>query len=107
MHIAGRRYTVTLYNSNALETEKVIEQRWILKAETNEELITRYSTSIGSGNTFFTDNGIEMIPRKYKSDKPAQMNYYPTPSMAYIEDPEQRLTVWGGVSFSFLSSIHW
>lgn len=57
----------------------------------NKELIMRLNTDLKSGDEFFTDlNGFQMIKR-IKLDKiPLQGNYYPIPSMAYIQDDSNR-----------------
>ena len=61
----------------------------------NIELGMRFSTDITSGEDFFTDlNGFQMIKRKRRLDKlPIGANYYPIPSMAYIQDEKSRLTL--------------
>ena len=61
----------------------------------NVELGMRFSTNINSGNEFFTDlNGFQMMKRKRRLDKlPIGGNYYPIPSMAYIQDEKSRLTL--------------
>ena len=55
----------------------------------------RFSTDIDSGDEFFTDlNGFQMIKRKRRLDKlPIGAQYYPIPSMAYIQDHKSRLTL--------------
>ena len=55
----------------------------------------RLSTGLASGDEFFTDlNGFQMIKRKRMLEKlPLQANYYPVPSMAYIQDAQSRLTL--------------
>ena len=61
----------------------------------NVELGMRFSTNINSGNEFFTDlNGFQMMKRKRRLDKlPIGANYYPIPSIAYIQDEKSRLTL--------------
>ena len=61
----------------------------------NIELGMRFSTDITSGEDFFTDlNGFQMMKRKRRLDKlPIGANYYPIPSMAYIQDEKSRLTL--------------
>ena len=55
----------------------------------------RFSTDIDSGDEFFTDlNGFQMMKRKRRLDKlPIGAQYYPIPSMAYIQDHKSRLTL--------------
>ena len=46
----------------------------------------RLTTDLESGDHFFTDlNGFQMIKRKKMNKLPLQANYYPIPSMAYIQ----------------------
>ncbi|XP_051898632.1 alpha-mannosidase 2x isoform X1 [Pristis pectinata] len=62
--------------------------------QVNRELAMRLSTSIESGDMFFTDlNGFQIQPRKYFQKLPLQANFYPMPAMAYIQDNRSRLTV--------------
>ena len=55
----------------------------------------RLSTGLASGDEFFTDlNGFQMIRRKRMLEKlPLQANYYPIPSMAYIQDTTSRYSL--------------
>ncbi len=60
----------------------------------NEELIMRLDSELASGDLFYTDlNGFQMIKRKRTSKLPLQANYYPIPSMAYIQDDSSRMTL--------------
>ena len=61
----------------------------------NIELGMRFSTDVNSGEEFFTDlNGFQMMKRKRRLDKlPIGANYFPIPSMAYIQDDKSRLTL--------------
>lgn len=57
----------------------------------------RLSTNIKNGDEFFTDlNAFNIIKRKRFHKLPIQANYYPIPSMAYIEDSTTRLTILTG-----------
>ncbi len=52
----------------------------------NSEIAMRLTTDLNSGDHFFTDlNGFQMIRRKKMNKLPLQGNYYPIPSMAYIQ----------------------
>lgn len=54
----------------------------------------RLSTNIDSGDEYFTDvNGYQIMRRKRFKKLPLQANYYPIPSMAYIEDKNIRLSM--------------
>ena len=60
----------------------------------NQELIMRINTDMKTDDTFFTDlNGFQMIKRKKYQKLPLQANYYPIPSMAYIQDETSRMTL--------------
>jgi alpha-mannosidase II len=52
----------------------------------NSEIAMRLTTDLKSGDEFVTDlNGFQMIKRKRLEKIPLQANYYPIPSMAYIQ----------------------
>ena len=56
----------------------------------NAEVAMRISTDVDSGDDFFTDlNGFQMIRRKRLAKIPLQANYYPIPSMLYLQDDER------------------
>ncbi|XP_044745943.1 alpha-mannosidase 2 [Coccinella septempunctata] len=88
-------HTVRLYNtpgadSLGLEIENVVDITKVI----NFEIAMRLSTNINSTDEFFTDaNGYQIIKRKRFSKLPLQANFYPMPTMAYIEDKNTRLTV--------------
>ncbi|XP_066995337.2 alpha-mannosidase 2 [Anabrus simplex] len=91
-------HTVRLYNisgadSLGLEIYNLVD----ISEQINFELAMRFSSNIKNGDEFFTDlNGLQMIKRKHFSKLPLQANYYPLPSMAYIEDKGVRLSVVSG-----------
>uniref|UniRef100_A0A6P7GJW8 Alpha-mannosidase n=1 Tax=Diabrotica virgifera virgifera TaxID=50390 RepID=A0A6P7GJW8_DIAVI len=59
----------------------------------NFELVMRLSTNINNTDEFFTDNnGFQLLRRRRFKKLPLQANYYPIPTMAYIEDEYTRLT---------------
>ena len=72
-----------------------------------KEIVSRFSTNIQSGNTFFTDsNGREFIERKRGDNKlygpvepdpvasePISANYYPVNTALYIEDNTRSFSV--------------
>ncbi|EFA06316.1 alpha-mannosidase 2 [Tribolium castaneum] len=92
------RHTVTLYSSTGadslgIEIENIVD----ISKTSNFELVMRLSTNIQSSDQFYTDlNGFEVIRRKRFHKLPLQANYYPIPSMAYIEDATTRLTLLTG-----------
>ena len=56
----------------------------------NQEVAMRISTDVDSGEEFFTDlNGFHAIRRKRLAKIPLQANYYPVPSMIYLQDDER------------------
>ena len=65
-----------------------------IRKMSNQELVMRINTDIKSGDYFFTDlNGFQMIKRKRYDKLPLQANYYPVPSMAYVQDDASRMTL--------------
>ncbi|KAM4661771.1 alpha-mannosidase 2x isoform 5-T6 [Amazona ochrocephala] len=65
-----------------------------IRDQINMELALRFSTDIESEDTFFTDlNGFQIQPRRYQQKLPLQANFYPMPTMAYIQDAQSRLTL--------------
>ncbi|XP_076847851.1 alpha-mannosidase 2x isoform X1 [Brachyhypopomus gauderio] len=65
-----------------------------IRDQTNKELAMRLVTDIHSEGTFFTDlNGFQIQPRRYLQKLPLQANFYPMPTMAYIQDSQYRLTL--------------
>lgn len=89
------QHTVFLYNTTGADGMGIEIQNLVdISQMNNFELIMRLSTNINSSNEFFTDvNGYQMMRRKMLKKLPLQANYYPMPTMAYIEDKFMRLTV--------------
>jgi alpha-mannosidase II len=92
------RHIVTLYSSPGadslgIEIENIVD----IAKTSNFELAMRLSTNIKNSDEFFTDlNGFQILRRKRFRKLPLQANYYPIPTMAYIEDETTRLTVLTG-----------
>ena len=60
----------------------------------NQEVAMRISTDVDSGEEYFTDlNGFHAIRRKRLAKIPLQANYYPVPSMIYLQDEERSVDV--------------
>jgi len=60
----------------------------------NTEISLRISSDVQSGDIFFTDlNGFQMIRRKRYEKLPLQANWYPIPSIMYIQDSKTRLSL--------------
>ncbi|KAI5071368.1 hypothetical protein GOP47_0013619 [Adiantum capillus-veneris] len=57
----------------------------------DKELIVRFKTDLDTGNTFFTDlNGFQTVSRETREKIPLQGNYYPMPSLAFLQEPKGR-----------------
>ncbi|KAH7300262.1 hypothetical protein KP509_24G053700 [Ceratopteris richardii] len=55
----------------------------------DKELIVLFETDLDTGNTFFTDlNGFQTISRETRGKIPLQGNYYPMPSLAFLQGSE-------------------
>lgn len=91
-------HTVTLYNTPGTDALGLEIQNEVDITETvNFELVMRLSTNINSGSEFFTDmNGYQILRRKRFPKLPIQANYYPMPTIAYLEDKNTRLSVLTG-----------
>lgn len=76
-------------DSLGIEIENIVD----ISKTSNFELAMRLSTKIQNGDEYFTDlNGYEILRRKRFQKLPLQANYYPMPTMAYIEDETTRLS---------------
>ncbi|XP_066523679.1 alpha-mannosidase 2x isoform X1 [Hoplias malabaricus] len=65
-----------------------------IRDQTNKELSMRLLTDIQSEDIFYTDlNGFQIQPRRYLQKLPLQANFYPMPTMVYIQDSQYRLTL--------------
>uniref|UniRef100_A0A8R1DTP1 Alpha-mannosidase n=1 Tax=Caenorhabditis japonica TaxID=281687 RepID=A0A8R1DTP1_CAEJA len=65
-----------------------------VRSKDNIELALRFSTSVNSGDEFFTDlNGMQMIKRRRQSKLPTQANFYPMSAGVYIEDESTRMSI--------------
>lgn len=59
----------------------------------NRELLMRFRTNVNN-DRFFTDlNGFEMRQRRTLSKIPLNGNYFPFPTLAFLEDSKQRVTL--------------
>ena len=55
-----------------------------------------HSSVSNDDGVFYTDlNGLQMVRRKTMSKLPLQGNVYPMPTMSFIQDPYNRLSVLG------------
>ncbi len=85
------KHKVWLKNSPGVDgTGLQIDNEIDINSMNNREIAMRLTSEVDSGDEFFTHlNGFQMIKRKRLSKIPLQGNYYPVPTMAYIQD-EQR-----------------
>lgn len=80
----------TILRGEGIEIANLVE----IGDRENTEIIMRISTTINSGEYFYTDlNGMQIIKRKRFDKLPLQANYYPVPSAMFIQDDNMRLTV--------------
>uniref|UniRef100_A0A0D6QZR4 Alpha-mannosidase 2 n=1 Tax=Araucaria cunninghamii TaxID=56994 RepID=A0A0D6QZR4_ARACU len=90
-----------IYNGKNTVQEFLIEMEYHVELVdyiyNDKELIARFKTNINNERTFFSDlNGFQMIRRETYDKIPLQGNYYPMPSLAFMQDSN-------GDRFSILS----
>ena len=57
----------------------------------NKEIVMRIRSDVESHDKFYTDlNGFQMQERTTYSKLPMQANFYPIPSMAFVQDKNTR-----------------
>lgn len=88
-------HIVRLYNSPGADTLGIeIENIVDIRKTSNYEIAMRFSTNINSTDEFFTDvNGYQVVRRKRFDKLPLQANFYPMPTLSYIEDENTRFTL--------------
>lgn len=101
------KHSVALKSSPDVDgTGLHIENNLDIRGMNNAEIAMRVSSSLASGDAFFTDlNGFQMMRRKRLAKIPLQANYYPVPSLTYVEDDASRLSLFsrqplGGASLA-------
>lgn len=78
------------FSSSLIETRMLVD----VGADHNQETVVRYSTSVDSRDVFYTDlNGFQTIRRKTMKKLPIQGNFYPMPSLAFIQDEDIRFSI--------------
>jgi len=91
------KHIVTINSSPGVDGTGIqVENQIDLTSEglNNKEISMRISSNIASGENFYTDlNGFQMIRRKRYSKLPLQANFYPLPSLGYVQDAESRLSL--------------
>lgn len=85
-------HSTRIYEGDSTIQEHLIEKEYhveLLGHEFNDrELITRYKTDIDNKRIFHTDlNGFQMSRRETYDKIPPQGNYYPMPSLAFMQGP--------------------
>lgn len=92
-------HSTRIYNGDNTIQEFVIEKEYhvaLLGYDFNDkELIVRYKTDIDNSRTFYSDlNGFQMSRRETYDKIPLQGNYYPMPSLAFMQGSNgQRFSV--------------
>ncbi|KAF5280266.1 hypothetical protein FQR65_LT03074 [Abscondita terminalis] len=91
-------HTLTLFNTTGADSLGLEIQNLVnIDKTSNFEIAMRFSTNINSSNEFFTDsNGFQLLRRIRFEKLPLQANYYPMPTMAFIEDKNTRMTIVSG-----------
>ncbi|XP_046396724.1 alpha-mannosidase 2 [Ischnura elegans] len=99
------QHTVSLWNipgveGMGLEVTNIVN----ISGRSNFELVMRISTSIRNKAELFTDlNGFQMLRRRRLPRLPLQGNYYPLPSLAFIEDSSVRFSLLSAQSLGVAS----
>ncbi|CAI9109572.1 OLC1v1009416C1 [Oldenlandia corymbosa var. corymbosa] len=83
-------HSTRIYNGEKTIQEHLIEKEYhveLLGTDFNDrELIVRYNTDIDNKRIFFSDlNGFQMSRRETYDKIPSQGNYYPMPSLAFMQ----------------------
>ncbi|CAG9830162.1 unnamed protein product [Diabrotica balteata] len=89
------QHSAVIYNTQGADGLGIELHNLVDITKTNNfEIVMRLSTNINNTDEFFTDdNGLQILKRRRFKKLPLQANYYPIPTMAYIEDEYTRLTV--------------
>lgn len=92
-------HSTRLYNGNNMIQEFLIEKEYhveLLGHNFNDrELVVRYKTDVDNKRIFYSDlNGFQMSRRETYDKIPLQGNYYPMPSLAFVQGSNgQRFSV--------------
>uniref|UniRef100_A0A0N4Z6W4 Alpha-mannosidase n=1 Tax=Parastrongyloides trichosuri TaxID=131310 RepID=A0A0N4Z6W4_PARTI len=88
---------VHYYEINKYEKTVSIQNTLDISSIENFEMGMKLNTGIDNKKIFYTDlNGFQLIKRRFLDSLPLQGNFYPFPSMMYIEDSRKRLTILTG-----------
>ncbi|KAL8143291.1 hypothetical protein V2J09_016323 [Rumex salicifolius] len=88
-------FSTRVYNIENAIQELLIEKEYhvelIGQDFNNKELIVRYKTDVDNTRVFYSDlNGFQMSRRETYDKIPVQGNYYPMPSLAFMQGPNGR-----------------
>lgn len=89
-------HVVRLYSLSGPEGLTLdIQNKVDIRNQMNKELVMRIKSGIrNAGREYYTDlNGFQMQKRKTLDKIPIQANFYPLPSMAFLQDKSTRLTL--------------
>ncbi|GAA0139932.1 glycosidase [Lithospermum erythrorhizon] len=92
-------HSTRLYNGDNTVQEFIIEKEYhveLLGSDfNNKEIIARYKTDLDNKKIFFSDlNGLQMSRRETYDKIPLQGNYYPMPSLSFLQGSNgQRFSV--------------
>ncbi|XP_074661224.1 alpha-mannosidase 2-like [Tubulanus polymorphus] len=88
-------------DGNAVQLYNIVD----IRRTTNYELAMRVHTDVKNNDgEFYTDlNGFQIIRRKTLKKLPLQANYYPMPTMAFIQDAKTRFSVLSAQSLGVAS----
>ncbi|XP_062847321.1 alpha-mannosidase 2x isoform X2 [Trichomycterus rosablanca] len=94
-HYQHFQQTIRIHNVPGVDGQSLdITTLVDIRDQSNKELAMRFVTDIRNEDTFYTDlNGFQIQPRRYFQKLPLQANFYPMPTMAYIQDSQYRLTL--------------
>ncbi|XP_031563899.1 alpha-mannosidase 2x-like isoform X2 [Actinia tenebrosa] len=90
LHVV-RIYSVDGPESKMLDIQNTVD----IRSASNKEFVMRVTSNIKNPNReFFTDlNGFTIQKRKTLDKLPIQANFYPMPSMAFLQDRTKRLSL--------------
>nr|GMC73466.1 alpha-mannosidase 2 [Ipomoea batatas] len=92
-------HSTRIYNCDGCLQDYIVEKEYhvelIGRDFNNKELITRFKTDIDNKRIFYSDlNGFQMSRRETYDKIPVQGNYYPMPSLAFMQGSNgQRFSV--------------
>ncbi|KAH3860349.1 hypothetical protein DPMN_023247 [Dreissena polymorpha] len=97
-------HVVRLYNSSGVDGISLDMQNVVdITSQHNMEVATKITTDVeNKERVFFTDlNGFHMQKHKYHEKLHIQGNFYPMPTMAFIEDETHRFSILSSNSLGF------